>query len=291
MKLKFSYYLVVAILLLLPSAALAEFRQSGLSTFQDISGHSKVVVVSTAFSPPGIYLTWLEKPVSIQEYHPSGETGVASSAFLKFDSKKNKFSTLVTGAKEYQLRANSSFTVQIGDGLTAAIDQNEFNQNPYVSITDSESGVLVLVGLTVLGNYKGSDAVALYSANQISKSDKGLIKPYFVSTTGDLFLGNSEKGSPLPLDTRLGLPLEIHNECLTGLAFLNEEESRKLLGKKEATEQDLKQGLLRSGHVEIDFLLLRVTDEILALDYVANEFKRIKPLAIGRTRACTVVKF
>lgn len=232
-----------------------DFVEIGRSSYSD--GNATIVIVPASLSSPGIFVTYSETPIPVQAFDPRNLPAKGTTTlFLAFDPKLNSFTKLMLGnGKEYGIKGG--FTVKLGAGaVRLSMDSN--NRNPYFSVVRELSGgeahILGFVGTEKVLHYKGQQFVALFEANQFTKSLKAPIMEYIAEANRSITLNGKEVTLPT-----IGLPLETHNPCLyqgaillqrdylEGLKGLAPDESNaKILQKLQETDttKSLLEGML-----------------------------------------------
>ena len=206
----------------------AEFLKTAPEVYQSVGKRAKVVVTR---DPQGIFLMYGPE-IDLQVFNPAEikESDVHAHAFLRFDPQLNRYTALLIGKREY--RISGSFTLKLGE-VRLTVD----NINPYCSIV-VESGrkdgpkpeILGLLGLSVIVNFSGEQAVALLEANQLNEY-RGVVDPYYVRDR-QLFVKDRAVGR-----NALGITLEARNECLSDKARIVSREELQAVSMIRSREE------------------------------------------------------
>lgn len=270
----------------LGTTAQAEILKTGEGIYQSLDGRYKIII---SYSQPGIFFA-LGSPVDLQVFNPTQlKKDDTRSLFIRYDQQLKKYSAIVIGKKEYKTNGGS-LTVLL-DGSRITIDNN----NPYLSIViDSQGGgknensILGFLGLEVVVNNRGSEAVALLEANQFNQY-RGIIEPYTYQS-GQLFLKGKAVEGPI------GLNLETpKNVCLKKESvYVTDLDLRRMMSMTDRTQSlKLLARLLRKSKEKSMFdssIILRVADSIIALDYSKGRVNVIRPQTRkgSETQICVV---
>ena len=257
--------------------ASAEFLRTGSGIYQSTGKRAKVIISQ---EQPGLFILF-GPPIELQVFNPAelSKDPSQSHAFIKFDPKVNRYTSLVIGTREF--RISGGFTLNLGS-IRVTVD----NSNPYCSIVQekgegagAEPEILGLLGLSVIVNNTGQQAVALLEANQFGEY-RGIVNPYEMKE-GNLFVG----GKPLKTSV-VGVSLEVKNPCLVPGAVVLSHESfeaaRAAKGKdelKEILSEAVKQAKKRSPLVGL--LKLRISPEsIIVLDPIHGKVQVVKKVTL-----------
>jgi hypothetical protein len=251
--------------------ASAEFLKTGANVFQSTSKRAKVVV---SIEQPGLFI--VDGPeIELQNFDPNNinHTSQVKHVFIRYNPELNRYTTILTGSREY--RIGGSFTVLVGE-LRVTLD----NSNPYISIVrdsqDQKSAEIIgFMGINVLVNFEGQQAVALLEANQFNEY-RNVLSPYTVKEDG-LYV----KNMPV-IAAAVGITPDNKNPCLKNTSLFvsneeyqkivdtkNREQSRKLL--TEIVDRNKKSSPL------VGLLKLKTTNtSLIVLDPIKAEVKVIK---------------
>jgi hypothetical protein len=208
--------------------AQAEFLRTGPEVYQSTGKRAKVIITQ---DPPGIFVLY-GQPIDLQVFDPARikKEDVLSHFFVRFDPQQNRYTGVLMGSREYRIGGN--FTLKFND-VRLTVD----NSNPYCSIVvetpnlpGAKPEILGLMGLSVIVNFNGEQAVALLEANQLSEY-RGVVDPYTVRD-GQIVVKDQAVGS-----NALGIAFEARNECLSDRArIVPGEDLRRLSDMKNREE-------------------------------------------------------
>lgn len=252
----------------------AEILKTGNEVFQTLDGRGKIVI---SRDEPGIFIA-VGAPIDIQMFDPEQlRSDSTQHVFIRFDSTLGNYSKLVFGNKR-SYRIVGSLTFEIGS-FRVALD----NANGFISIAETAGaedalGILGIRGLETVARFKGTTAVALLEANQLTPY-RGIVKT-FAFNGSELTLS----GQPVT-NSAIGLTLDPpSNACVDrrDKVYLAPKELVQIRDLAASTQRvETLDKILRqqkTAHPLDSLILLKVTDTMVtALDYENGKIKTIRP--------------
>lgn len=260
------------------STSEAEFLKTGTGVYQSTGKRAKIIISQ---EQPGVFIMFGPE-IEVQAFNPAEvkKDPLIAHAFIRFDPQLNRYTSLIVGEKDY--RVVGSFSLLLQD-LRITVDNN----NPYLSVvldspkkgvTDPE--ILGLLGLSVIVNTTGQQAVALLEANQFTQYE-GVISPYIIKDRGLQVNGQDVH------TTSVGLALEQKNVCLQPGAVVLQKAALDRLSSLKGKEEirDFLSDAIMAGKKKSplsSLLKLRVSpDSIIALDPIKGNVRVVKKVSLS----------
>ncbi|MBX7144545.1 MAG: hypothetical protein K1X79_08860 [Oligoflexia bacterium] len=169
-----------------------------------------LVVTTPDENSPGVFIGRAPGNTRTQELSPNYFfEGKGSSAFLRYDRKRNAFTELLLGNGRSYPIGGGGFTFKVDQTRIAVNPVSELSKQPYWTISVEGKYIKGYVGLQEVFSLTGSRAVGYLEANQNFSEEASALHDYSLSDQGELLLDKQLFKGDL-----VGVLAAVNNDCL-----------------------------------------------------------------------------